>query len=347
MRSSVIESPPGSSIEGHPDESPADAALAPSLFHRPEWEQVFAVYGLRWRRLTVQRDGKLVGVLPLVWQKSWLFGNQLVSLPWFDAAGVQAADDAARKELTTAALDLSAEWGATTVQLRQSEDVALSPHVRTDKVVQKLKLESDPEALWKRLKATVRNQVRKSEKSGLVVSDGGIELLDDFFRVYSHNMRDLGSPSHAKALFSAVLEAFPQESRLYVVRHGSVAIGGGLTLANGETLEIPWASSLKEYNSFCVNHALYWRILEDACRAGYRWFSFGRSTRDSGPHRYKKQWRPDEFPLHWCFIGANDGVAASAAVPPQEKFGLASRVWSRLPVWLSRHLGPRIMARVP
>ena len=269
-----------------------------------------------------------------------------MSLPWFDAAGVHAADDAAREELAGAALELAAEWGATTVQLRQAEDRRLSPHVRTDKVAQKLKLESDPEALWKRLKATVRNQVRKSEKSGLTVSDGGIELLDDFFRVYSRNMRDLGSPSHAKALFAAVLEAFPQESRVYLVRHGNVAVGGGLTLANGETLEVPWASSLREYNNLCVNHALYWRILEEACRAGYRWFSFGRSTPGAGPYRYKKQWGPEEFPLYWYFIGANDRLAASAAVPPQEKFGLASRVWSRLPVWLSRRLGPRIMARV-
>ena len=75
MRSSVIESPPGSSLEGLAVDGHTGAALSPSLFHRPEWEQVFAVYGLRWRRLTVQRDGQLVGVLPLVWQKSWLFGQ--------------------------------------------------------------------------------------------------------------------------------------------------------------------------------------------------------------------------------------------------------------------------------
>ena len=36
--------------------------------------------------------------------------------------------------------------------------------------------------------------MRKAEKSGLDSEDGGIELLDAFYAVFSHNMRDLGTP---------------------------------------------------------------------------------------------------------------------------------------------------------
>ena len=155
-----------------------------------------------------------------------------------------------------------------------------------------------------------------------------------------------GSPSHSRRLFGAVLEAFPDEAAIYVVRHGQTAVGGGLTLDNGPTLEIPWAASLMQYNHCCVNHALYWRILEDAGRAGYEWFCFGRSTKGSGPYRYKKQWGADESTLYWYFLSKHDEDAAAAAVPPLQSFGIASRIWRKLPVWLTRRIGPQVMARV-
>lgn len=317
-----------------------------NLFHRAEWKNVFAVYGLKYQRLTVARNGQIVGSLPLVLQKSLLFGNQLVSLPWFDAAGMIASDQSARDELINQALDLANACGTKVLQIRQSDDLSLSLYVRTDKVVQRLRLFSNPDELWDSFKATVRNQIRKAEKNGLTVIRGGRELTKDFFNVYSKNMRDLGSPSHSLKLFEAVLETFPKEASLFVVRHENATIGGGLTLDNGKTLEIPWASSLREYNKHCVNHVMYWQILKYACEAGYDWFSFGRSTRDSGPHRYKKQWGPEEIPLHWYFLSRQEKDAASAAIPPKEKFGLASRLWCRLPLSLSQTMGPKLMARL-
>lgn len=342
-----MNSTAASIVEPDPTAAAPQEVHREGLFHRPQWERVFGVYGLPYQRATVQRGGRIVGALPLVCQKSPVFGRQLVSLPWFDAAGIAAEDAAARRELIERALETAEVFGAKVVQLRQSERLDLSPHERTDKVVQRLRLEADSETLWNRFKASVRNQVRKAEKSGLAADRGGGRLLDEFFTVYSRNMRDLGSPSHSRRFFEAVLQAFPDESRIYVVRHGEKAVGGGLTLADGATLEIPWASSLREYNGHCVNHAMYWRILEDACREGFEWFSFGRSTAGSGAYRYKKQWGTEEVTLHWYFLCRREEDAAAAAVPPQEKFRTASRLWQKLPLWLSRPLGPKLIARLP
>ncbi len=320
------------------------SAYDKSIFVRPEWEQVFGVYGLKVRTLRVATRERETACLPLVHMKSRLFGNQLISLPWFDA--LEGIDEHCQAELLSQALELADEWGAKNIQIRQSVSSDISPHVRTDKVVQRLRLEPNPDDLWNGLKPTVRNQVRKAEKSGLVVERGGSELIDEFFGVYSHNMRDLGSPSHSRRIFDTIFDVFSNEAQIYLVRHENKIVGGGLTLNNGDTLEIPWASSLREYNDRCVNHAMYWQILEDACRDGYAWFSFGRSTRGSGPYRYKKQWRPEEVQLYWYFLSRNDGVAANAATPPQEQFGRASRAWQCLPLWMSRRLGPWVMSQV-
>ena len=62
---------------------------------------------------------------------------------------------------------------------------------------------------WKSLDAKVRNQVRKAEKSGVTVVWGREELLGDFYDVFCINMRNLGSPTHARGFFEAVLRHFP------------------------------------------------------------------------------------------------------------------------------------------
>ena len=58
-----------------------------------------------------------------------------------------------------------------------------------------LGLEVTVEEQWRVLDRKVRNQVRKAEKEGLQVESGGAELLDAFYSVLAHNMRDLGRRS--------------------------------------------------------------------------------------------------------------------------------------------------------
>lgn len=316
-----------------------------ALSHHLGWDGVYAAYRLPAFRLAAWRDDRLVGVLPLAAQRSRLFGSQLVSLPWLDAAGVLAEDEAARSALLQAALELARSSRLAQVQLRQRERVAAWPHCREDKVLMRLELEAEPEALWKRFNPKVRNQVRKAEKSGLCMTTGGAELLDELYAVYSENMRDLGSPSHSRRLLAAVLSSFVGQARIHVARVEGQLAGAGLTLHGPEQVEIPWASSFRRFNALCVNHLLYWHILAQACRDGARWFHFGRSTLESGTYHFKKQWGAEPVPLYWHLF-RSDGRTPDTT-PPQEGHGKAVAVWTRLPLWITRRAGPWLMAQLP
>lgn len=315
------------------------------LYLRAEWEAPYSIYGLQHVRLAAIRDERVVGVVPLVGLKSWLFTNQLASLPWFDTAGVIADDAESQSALINHAVAYAAERGIDTVQLRQTEPIAAASYTRTDKVLMRLPLLPEPGELWDTFSAKVRNQVRKGQKSDLQIERGGRELLPAFYAVYSENMRDLGSPSHHRRFFEQVFDSFEAETKIYLVRRGNEIAGAGWTMANGTRLEIPWASSFNRFNRYCVNHFMYWHILEDACRAGYEWFHFGRSSVDSGTYRFKKQWGATPLQLHWNFM-TQAATPADASTPEQNSFGLASRMWQRLPLWLARYLGPHIISKV-
>lgn len=335
---------PATSDDAAPCREYLDRHPQGSIYHDPVWDQVFAVYRLPACRLVARRGKQIVGLLPLVDQRVWGWEHQVVSLPWFDAAGLLADDPAVSQALIAAALDWARRRGTQRLHLRQMQPTEAWPGLRTDKALMRLRLEADPDALWKRFSAKVRNQVRKAQKSGLVVETGGVEFLPGFYATYSHNMRDLGSPAHSQAFFAQVMQAFPGAARLHRVLLEGQVIGCALTLANGKRLEVPWASSLRSHNSLCVNHALYWHLLEDACREGFEWFHFGRSTKGSGTFHFKQQWGAEPCQLYWYYWGrpAPDPQRAPAA----EELALASRIWRRLPLWLTRRAGPHLIARL-
>ena len=199
-------------------------------------------------------------------------------------------------------IEEAAHHGAGLVELRCTVPVDLPVAATGDKVNLFLPLPKDPGRLWSQLDAKVRNQVRKAERSGLSVEFGQSERLDDFYETFARNMRDLGSPVHARGFFQAILDAFGDQARIALVRKDGQPIGGLIALAFKDSLIVPWASSLRQYLSLCPNMLLYWETLRSACIEGFQRFDFGRSSRNSGTYRFKRQWGAVEEPLFWYTI---------------------------------------------
>jgi FemAB-related protein (PEP-CTERM system-associated) len=248
--------------------------------------------------------------------------------------------------LINEAVSLAKKLGARYLELRHETPVehpALTQAV-TDKVHMRLLLPDTVEALWKSLSPKVRNQIRKSEKLGLVVEWGREECLTDFYRVFCHNMRDLGTPVFPQKLFAGILRAFP-EAEIAVVRFKHRALAAGIVLHGSGVTEVPSASSLRKWNWTCANMGLYWAMLQRSVERGQKEFDFGRSTLESSTYRFKKQWGAQPYPAHWQYHVFR-GTACDLR-PDNPRFRLATAVWRRLPVWLTRCLGPWIVKGIP
>ena len=70
----------------------ANALTTPSHYHRWGWKQVIEnAFGWPTYFLMAEDEGRVCGVLPLVWQKSRLFGSFLTSLPFLNGGGIAAS----------------------------------------------------------------------------------------------------------------------------------------------------------------------------------------------------------------------------------------------------------------
>jgi FemAB-related protein (PEP-CTERM system-associated) len=313
-----------------------------SVFHDPAWGRVMsAVYRNKAFYLTARRNDRIVGILQLVWQKSFLFGSHLSSIPYADAAGVLADDERARVALIQAAGDLRAELKADWVELRHRDSPAELP-ARTDKVTFGLALPADRDQLLAQFKSKLRSQVRKAMKEEFEILCGGGELLSGFYDIYSRTMRDLGSPPHSLRFFRAVLDAFPDATRLFAVRLDGKTVAASFTLADGQAVCVPWAAASRAPGVRNANMLLYWAMLSDAADRKATQFDFGRCSINSGTWRFKRQWGGTQQQLHWHYL-LPDGATVPEQRPDSRKYRALVACWKRLPVALARRIGPRII----
>ena len=316
-------------------------------YHQFGWgELIRQVFGHQVPYFIARNAGVVTGVLPTVRLKSRLFGDYLVSMPYFNYGGVLANDNVTAGRLLDAAADYAAAAGLDHFEVRHTDPMRPTWPARADKVCMHLPLPDDEETLFKNLGSKLRAQIRRPEKEGACARDGGAELLDDFYTVFSRNMRDLGTPVYGRRFFSAMLAAWPQDTRIMVVHLGEVPVAAAFLIGYRERLEIPWASSLREYNRYGVNMMLYAEVLKYAIRNGYQVFDFGRSTVDAGTYKFKKQWGAQPQPLHWEYW-LPDGAALPELRPDSPKFRLAVSAWQRLPVRLANWIGPSIVKNLP
>lgn len=321
-----------------------ESTPAAEVYHRYEWRELLSEVFKHRCHYLMARDsaGSVVGVLPASEISSLLFGHFFVSIPYFNYGGALADSDAARHGLIEAVSGLARERGASHVELRHRGTLALDMPARTEKISMKLRLPATADELWDGFPSKLRSQIRRPQKAGAACAVGGLELLDDFFVVFSRNMRDLGTPVFPRSMFRKILELFPSRARVFVVTLEGRAAAAGFTIGYRDTLEIPFASSLREYSREAVNMLLYWSVLQHAVAEGYAVFDFGRTTTGSGPHRFKKQWGAEPEPLAWHYW-LREGGDVPQLNPANPKFRLATQVWSKLPVGLTTFLGPKLV----
>jgi FemAB-related protein (PEP-CTERM system-associated) len=319
-----------------------------SICHLSAWRQILTdVFGHGSYYLQARGDsGELRGVLPLIRLKTRLFGDYMVSVPVVNYGGPCATDSAVEAALAAKAAELAAELGVGHIELRTEREHALDLPVRTDKVSMRLALPGNPEALWSGIGSKLRAQVKRPKKEGAEVVFGRAELIPEFYAVFSRNMRDLGTPVYPRRLFERICQAFPEQSRIVVVRVAGVPAAAGFLLGHLDTMEIPWASALREYNRIAVNMLLYWSVLEYSIEQGYQCFDFGRSSVESGTFRFKKQWGAEPHPLYW-YYWMQGGRDVPGLTPNNPKYQLAIRAWQRLPLSLANWLGPKIVKGLP
>jgi serine/alanine adding enzyme len=102
-----------------------------------------------------------------------------------------------------------------------------------------------------------------------------------------------------------------------------------------------WAATDVAFNDLSPNILLYWSAISHYCQAGLRWFDFGRSTMDSSQYEFKRRWGARVVQLYYQYWSPS--VHAMEPIRPDNpRYRRAVAVWRRLPLCLTRLVGPHV-----
>ena len=317
-----------------------------TLFHRSAWQRAVAkTFGYRSRSLVARRDGRVTGILPLSVVPTLPWGRALVSAPQAVYGGPAAEDAETRDALLDRARGLGESLGARYVELRNLAPLGDLPTSERYVTFRRAILPTEDE----NMAAIPRNQrrsIRIGLKSGLTSEVGGTELLEPFYDLYSHSVRNLGTPVFPKALFSNLMRELESEARILVIRREGRPVASVLTFFFRDEVLPYYGGARKEEFRYAVNDFMYWSLLLHGMERGCRVFDFGRSKKGSGSYDFKRHWGFEPQPLHYQYVLLRQRSVPDLS-PKNPKYSLAIECWKRMPLWLSQRLGPTLVRYFP
>jgi len=318
-----------------------------NFYQRYGWKEINEKnFGHKCFFQAIKRQGKINGLLPLVYVQSHLFGNILCSMPFVNFGGLCADSDADAELLLDDAGRLTREIDADYLELRSTRSYSDELPQSLHKISMTLDLDADPEIIWNGFKSKHRTNIRRVYKDGVHVKQGRHDLLDEFYQLLSKSWKGLGTPIYRKRYFAHILDRFPEETRIFIAYRNDVPIATAFNGYYKGTVEGMWAGALPEHRSTQANYVLYWEMIKDACEKGYRHFHLGRSSADTGAEAFKKKWNAYAKQLYWQYV-----LHKRTAIPQlnvnNPKFDMAIKVWRQLPLPVTTAIGPFIARSIP
>lgn len=319
-----------------------------SFYHRFGWMQVMRhAFGHEVLPLVCSEGDTVRGVLPLVLINSKIFGKILCSLPFLNYCGVASDSDSADAALLESARCIAREKRVDYLELRSSRELSIENLcLSTHKISMSIALEEDAEALWSRFSSKHRTNIRRAYKNGLAVEKTGREGLEAFYEIMVRAWRWQGTPFYRRRFFDEILDSFPDDIEIFVCSHNGDPIAAALNGIHDRTVEGMWAGALPAGRKVQYSYVLYWEMLKDACERQRMLFHLGRSSSDSGGESFKKKWCAEATQLYWYY-----DLVRSKEMPQlnvdNPKFQLAIKAWRKLPLSVTRLVGPPLARCIP
>lgn len=326
-----------------------------SFFHLAGWERVVhQEFGHRVQNLFAWRGDELVGFLPLMACRSLSGKLNLISVPYAVYGGPLGDTAETEAALVAAARDLAKRLGAGRVELRTRhvprwEDAPGAPAVVPSDlyVTYEKELPDTVEGVLAGMPKKARAEARKARtRHGLELAHG-VWFVDDLFRLFLRNKRQLGSPGMPPSLFHSMVAHFGGACEVHLVRRGKEALAAVMTFAFGDTLLAYYSGTAdgadREYSA---SNFMYMALQEWAVAQGFKRFDFGRSRRDSGAMDFKRRqgFEAADLAYRYLLVKAKD---LPSFTPSNPRTQVLRDTWSKLPPWMVRQLSARLARFLP
>jgi FemAB-related protein (PEP-CTERM system-associated) len=311
-----------------------------TFFHLAEWQKIYADvlkhsthYLYAWDKKTI------VGILPLVHMRSILFGNSLISIPFASYGGALADDENVLQLLIKYACGLADSLCVDYLELRNiKKSISTWPCKDLYYTFQKKLLDDENENFMTFSKKR-RYAIRKAVKEGLISRDD--ECIEDFYKMYSESVRNLGTPILSKKYYKKINEIFNDKCKILTILHKDEPVSSVMSFYfKDHVLPYYWGGSAKA-RECGANDFMCWELMRKSIGQGIKVYDFGRSKQGTGAYDFKTHLGFSPEPLNYQYYLVKSTSIPDLS-PANPKYKFAINTWKRLPLSLANNLGPLV-----
>lgn len=331
------------------EEASWDAFVAESpsatFFHLSGWKHVIEKsFGHKTYYIVARRSGQISGVLPLTLIRSRLFGTSLISNAFCVHGGPVAVCATVRDLLAAEAHRVGRDLKAGSVEFRSSGHPMKGWEVKPGIYANfRRAISSDAEANLKAVPRKQRAMIRKGIGNRLVshVDDN----VDRLHHVYAQSVRNLGTPVFPKRYFRLLKEQFGSSCDVITVTNGNQPVSAVLNFYFRDEVLPYYGGGTPEARHLAGNDFMYWEVMRRASERGFKVFDFGRSKVGTGAYDFKHNWGFEPTPLAYEYLPLGRGKMGEVN-PLNPKYRLAIDLWKRLPLPVTKLIGPAIVRSI-
>jgi FemAB-related protein (PEP-CTERM system-associated) len=311
-----------------------------TFFHLVEWERVLVeAFRHRSRYLYAESDGRIVGVLPLVEMKSRLFGHALVSTPFCVYGGILADGEEGQRALAHAVCALGQQLGVDYIEMRNRRRQHPGWQTKDLYVTFRGRIDADPErnmlAIPRKQRAMVRKGMQKNLQAQVDCD------IDRAYGIYSESLRNLGTPVFSRRYLALLKQAFGEQCEVLTITHEGTPVASVLSFYFRDEVLPYYGGGTAAARNVAANDFMYWQVMERARERGAAMFDFGRSKRGTGSFDFKTHWGFEAEPLQYEYFLVRAKQIPNLS-PNNPRYVRLIEAWRRLPVGLTRLIGPPI-----
>jgi len=316
-------------------------------FHLIAWkESIKEVFGYRPMYILATEGASIRGILPLFLVQNFILGKALISSPFAVYGGILADSSEVRDALGRHLKQLSESLNVDYAELRNAyAEQCVGFAAVTRYVTFTQRVGPDEAELLETIPRKTRRMVRKSLENSLVTRQRKTEFLA-FEDLYSENLRRLGTPSFPPHHFAALIRHFGEMVDIREVIHQDRVVAAVMTFYFRDQVLPYYGASDPAYNSLAPNNYMYFDLMRWAGQNGYNRFDFGRSKKVSGSHDFKAHWGMEERDLPYEMLLVKRKTLPDLS-PNAARFQLPIKIWQKLPLPVTRALGPKFLRLVP
>lgn len=313
-----------------------------TFFHRAGWKRVIeeSLGHETYFLYAEDETGALVGVLPLVFIRSPLFGRSLSSTAFCVYGGPAVTHPAAADALSARAVEIGGRLRVGHVEFRSRTPSQSDWRCNSSLYVTfRRRIDPDPEKSLLAIPRKQRAMVRKGIKNGLVSEIDA--TVDRLYAIYAESVRNLGTPVFPRRYFAALKKEFGDECQVLTVLSQGRPVSSVMSFFFRDEVLPYYGGGTPDARDVAANDFMYWEVMRRAAERGCNIFDFGRSKVGTGAFDFKEHWGFEPEPLHYEYrlVRAKELPDIN---PLNPKFKLFIAAWKRLPLPVANFVGPWI-----